>query len=441
MTSNRSENLSFFDLSFDFEQWHWVTVTDLDEYGLPFKIDKDNLIILTEDYLKYYNFISFTLSNSGNNDFGWIIVGDTSTFKTSILKSISYKYGCKKLWLPVSWYMTLPKLKSEIFNFSGGINKKHEDSIILIDDIHLQSNLNIDMLDYLRMWTKNRGHYNVQSKSFDSLGTLKTIMTFDLKRIFKVSKDRSIDISQNRFTYYCNSIYIPPIQRNPMRRILHGIISYRLDSLHDHFLSSFQTQILQSVMNIDEYMRKNVSNLKFSQFSNPNNIYNKKRLIEMILTRALDKEEDIESPKALAEVVMSLTNQIYLLRVLEPSVKLKMYEEISHIIMKEFRLDSAEVGPNGLKNKDTENLNKVVKEFNSRKGNRIYGYCLGNQISSTNSIMSLNSLDECRRLLEQVEWGVKYHMIVASEITPTESILKTTWDIGGYVYFPIFNSK
>lgn len=79
-----------------------MTITDLDEYGLPFKIDKDNLIVLTEDYLKYYNFISFTLSNSANNDFGCIIVGDTSTFKTSILKSISYKYGCKKLWLPVS---------------------------------------------------------------------------------------------------------------------------------------------------------------------------------------------------------------------------------------------------------------------------------------------------------------------------------------------------
>ena len=273
-----------------------------------------------------------------------------------------------KLWLPVSCYMTLPKLKSEIANFSGGINKKHNDSIILIDDIHLQSNLNIDILDYLRMWIKNRGHYNVQSKCFDSLGALKTIMTFDLKRILKVSKDRSIDISQNRYTYYWNSIYIPPIQRNPMRRILHGIISYRLDSLHDHFLSSFQTQILQSVMNIDEYMRKNVSNLKFSQFSNPNNIYNKKRLVEMVLTRALDKEEDIESPKALAEVLMSLTNQIYLLRVIDPSTKSRMYDEISHIIMKEFRLDPSEVGSSGLKSKDTENLNKVVKELNSRKG-------------------------------------------------------------------------
>ena len=32
-------------------------------------------------------------------------------------------------------------------------------------------------------------------------------------------------------------------------------------------------------------------------------------------------------------------------------------------------------------------------------------------------------------------------MIVASEITPTESILKATWEIGGYVYYPIFNTK
>ena len=66
ITSNKSESLSFFDLSFDFEKMHWVTISDLEEFGTPVMIDKDNLIVNTDDYLKYYNFISFMLKNSNN---------------------------------------------------------------------------------------------------------------------------------------------------------------------------------------------------------------------------------------------------------------------------------------------------------------------------------------------------------------------------------------
>ena len=50
--------------------------------------------------------------------------------------------------------MTLSKLKAEIVNFAGGVNRKHDDTLILIDDLHLQSNIKVDILDYLRMWTK-----------------------------------------------------------------------------------------------------------------------------------------------------------------------------------------------------------------------------------------------------------------------------------------------
>jgi len=83
-----------------------------------------------------------------------VIAGDTTTFKTTILKTISYKYASKKMWLPMSCYMTLSKLKAEIVNFAGGVNRKHDDTLILIDDLHLQSNIKVDILDYLRMWTK-----------------------------------------------------------------------------------------------------------------------------------------------------------------------------------------------------------------------------------------------------------------------------------------------
>jgi hypothetical protein len=66
------------------------------------KLDSENLVIMTDDYLKYYNFVSFMLKNSYNSDFGCVILGDNSTFKSTILKAISYKYASRKLWLPMS---------------------------------------------------------------------------------------------------------------------------------------------------------------------------------------------------------------------------------------------------------------------------------------------------------------------------------------------------
>lgn len=257
-------------------------------------------------------------------------------------------------------------MKSEVANFAGGVKKKHDDSIIFIDDLHLQSNLTVDVLEYLRMWNKNGGHYNVPAKSFDSLSNLKTLMTFDLKYGIQSMKSlKNIDISQNRYTYYCHSIYIPPLQRNKMRRILQGIISYRLDLLYDHPLNGLHIPLVQSMMTIDDYFRKNISKLKHSQLSNPNTIFTKKRLLETLLTRALDKEEDIDSPSSVAQLLFSLTHQFYLLRVLSPAIKSQMHEEIQDIIVKEFKLDARDID---FGKKDRENLAKVIKQHERVSG-------------------------------------------------------------------------
>ena len=93
VTSNHSENISFFDLTFDFERMHWVTVTDLEEYGMPIKIDRDNLVVLNDDYLKYSNFISFVLKNSTNSDF-WLC----NCWRYTHFQVNNIKVYCKQVW-------------------------------------------------------------------------------------------------------------------------------------------------------------------------------------------------------------------------------------------------------------------------------------------------------------------------------------------------------
>ena len=92
-------------------------------------------------------------------------------------------------------------------------------------------------------------------------------------------------------------------------------------------------------------------------------MHNKKHIIETLMTRALDKEEDIDTPKAIAEVILSLCNQIYLLRIAEPSIKFRMYQDLSDIIAKDFKLDHNDVKNQGMATRDNFNLRKVVNEY------------------------------------------------------------------------------
>lgn len=347
------------------------------------------------------------------------------------------------MWLPMSCYMTLPKLKSQISSFAGGVNRKNDDTIILIDDMHLQSNINVNVLDYLRMWAKNRGHHNVPSKSFDSLCNLKTLMTFDLKYgLQSFKKEKNIDISKNRYTFYSHMIYIPPIHRSKVKHILQKVASYRLDLMYDHPLTGLHVPLIHSLMCIDEYFRKNVTKLKYSQFNNPNSITTKKLVLETLLTRALEKQEEIDSTLSVAQVLMSLTSQFYLLRVLDPSTKIKMEKDIGEIIIKEFKLTQNDLQREGLHKKDIENLKKVKEQLErlsksasqTTSSSKKTGYetikCIGD-----------NFAHESKRILEQIECGIQNHLIVSPTNVPVEDIIKVSCQIGGYSFFPVFNSK
>lgn len=53
----------------------------------------------------------------------------------------------------------------------------------------------------------------------------------------------------------------------------------------------------------------------------------------------------------------------------------------------------------------------------------------------------MNSLDECRRLLEQIECGIKHHLVISNESIPMFDVVKATCEIGGYVFYPISEAK
>jgi hypothetical protein len=53
---------------------------------------------------------------------------------------------------------------------------KEKKIILIIDDLHLQSNLSINVLEFLRTWCISKGYYDVKSGIFKNIGDFGTLM-------------------------------------------------------------------------------------------------------------------------------------------------------------------------------------------------------------------------------------------------------------------------
>jgi hypothetical protein len=47
--------------------------------------------------------------------------------------------------------------------------------VLIIDDVHLQANLNLNILEYVRTWCMSRGYYDLQQGFFKGVGHFTTV--------------------------------------------------------------------------------------------------------------------------------------------------------------------------------------------------------------------------------------------------------------------------
>ena len=71
----------------------------------------------------------------------------------------------------------------------------------MIDDIHLQSNIKANLLEFIRTWCVSKGYYDFQKGMFKSIGEFGTIMA-------KNSEYKSPNGDFNsRFPFYASTLY------------------------------------------------------------------------------------------------------------------------------------------------------------------------------------------------------------------------------------------
>jgi hypothetical protein len=87
--------------------------------------------------------------------------------------------------------------------------------VIMIDDVHLQGNLRVNLIEFIRTWTLSKGYYDVGAGFFKHIGDFSVLMAQNSEYRVKKCKLEGRKPYNNRFLYYTNSQYIDelPIEK------------------------------------------------------------------------------------------------------------------------------------------------------------------------------------------------------------------------------------
>ena len=76
--------------------------------------------------------------------------------------------------------------------------------VLVIDDIHLQRNLKVEVLEFIRAWTICRGYFDVTAGFFKKVGEFGTVMAENSEYVATSNK-------KDRFSFQTTSVYCEEI--------------------------------------------------------------------------------------------------------------------------------------------------------------------------------------------------------------------------------------
>lgn len=141
------------------------------------------------------------------------LIGPSSSSKTVILNTFAAKMqaASHSVSVPMSAYLTLDLFKNKV---EDNYRKKRESALVprdpskqillIIDDIHLQKNLKVELLEFIRSWCFCRGYFSVDQGSFKKIADFGCIMAENYNFVPTTKK-------KDRFLYYATTMYTEEI--------------------------------------------------------------------------------------------------------------------------------------------------------------------------------------------------------------------------------------
>ena len=214
------QRFTLFEVFYDVERLTWAVISEKLEYKLKVHYDASfNLVLLPTNEISHafflQDYLTYSLSKEKDLNKHLRLIGPQSSSKTVILNTFEMKIPTPvtSVTVPMSAYLTLDKLRHMIETKYDSKRKNmmvpkdpKKKILLVIDDIHMQRNLKIEVLEFLRSWTICRGYFDVNAGYFKNIGEFGTIMAENSE--FQATSKKNERFAFHTATLYCEEITI-----------------------------------------------------------------------------------------------------------------------------------------------------------------------------------------------------------------------------------------
>lgn len=192
--------------------------------------------------------------------------GQKASQKTMVLNNISRlkKYNYRSIWIPMTATVTIDKARyvfeqffktsENRFVMSPVDGMKH---IFIIDDLHMEDNLNTKFSEFFRMWDIYGGYYHIENGYFVNIEKLRLLLAKNSNMPPNTHR------ANDRLTYYINSVYFDDLDNDRFRMFVQNWLTNKSISFTSKLVNKFYILITNSLMSIKDKMSRNDA---FSEF-------------------------------------------------------------------------------------------------------------------------------------------------------------------------------
>ena len=109
--------------------------------------------------------------------------GSAKSFNiNSYMKRVHGDSKFQIIQIPMSAYVTIDKIKNNVERLFQMKRRnllepkdKERPIVLIIDDVHLQANLSVNILEFLRTWCMSKGYYDISQGFFKGVGNFTTV--------------------------------------------------------------------------------------------------------------------------------------------------------------------------------------------------------------------------------------------------------------------------
>ena len=212
------QRFTLFEVFFDVERLTWALIGEKLDYKIKvhFNAELNQCVLPTNEVSQAYfvsDYLIYALGKEKDLNKNIRLIGPQSSSKTVILNTFERKLptAMATVSIPMTAYLTMDRLRQKIEERYVCKRKNTlipadptKRIVLVIDDIHLQRNLKVEVLEFIRAWTTCRGYFDVAAGYFKKVGEFGTIMAENSEYVATSGK-------KDRFAFQTTTVYCEEI--------------------------------------------------------------------------------------------------------------------------------------------------------------------------------------------------------------------------------------